>query len=245
VIINAEMARRMWGDESALGHRLRFGDAAFGERWFTVVGIVDLPSGSSIGNRSLQPAAYVPLVAAPGRNLAIVVGADRDPAPLAAEVRSAVAALDRDQPVENLMTMEQALARWAAPGRFIAMLMALLGAVALLLAAMGTFGVVAFAVSQRTREIGVRLALGATPQQVQRLMAGAGVRLAAAGLAFGLPAAWASTRLLRGVLSGTSPTDPTVFGAVSTVLGVVTLLAAWIPARRAARVDPLLVLRSE
>jgi putative ABC transport system permease protein len=244
-VINGEMARRIWGVESALGHRLRFGDAASGQPWLTVVGIVDMPGGSPLASRPQQPTAYVPLTVAPGRNLNFVASTDHDPVALMAEVRATAAHLDPDQPIEHLMTMEQAMARWAAPGRAIALLMVSLAGVALLMAAMGTFGVVAFAVSRRTREIGVRLALGATPAQVQRLMAGAGVRLAATGLALGLPVAWASTRLLRGILAGTSPTDPMVFGAVSVILGLVTLLAAWIPARRAARVDPLLVLRSE
>jgi ABC-type antimicrobial peptide transport system permease subunit len=113
------------------------------------------------------------------------------------------------------------------------------------MAAMGTFGVVAFSVSRRSREIGVRLALGATPRQVQALMAGAGVRLAAAGLAFGLPAAWLSTRTLEGILAGTSPTDPMAFTAAVLLLVLATLIAAWLPARRAARIDPLTVLRQE
>jgi ABC-type antimicrobial peptide transport system permease subunit len=120
-----------------------------------------------------------------------------------------------------------------------------LAGVALLMAAMGTFGVVACSVSRRRREIGVRLALGATPGEVQRMMAGLGVRLALAGLALGFPAAWLSTRTLEGALAGTSPTDTGVFATVAIGLAAVTLLASWLPSRRAARIDPLIVLRQE
>jgi putative ABC transport system permease protein len=143
------------------------------------------------------------------------------------------------------MTMEQAFARWSQPARFVALLMTSLAAVALLMAAMGTFGVIAYGVSQRTREIGVRLALGATSRQIESLVASGGLKLTAAGLAFVLVGAWASTRALEGVLFGTSPTDPTVFAAVSATLAIVALLASWLPARRAGRVDPLLALRTE
>ncbi len=243
-IVNQEMSRRLWGSAGALGARIRFGtDPA--APWLTVIGVVGSNGGGPMGRRAEQPTAYVPFAAAVGRDLTITVGSDRDPVLLATEVRSAVAALDPDQPVEDLMTMEQAFARWSAPARFVALMMGSLAGVALLMAAMGTFGVVAFAVSRRTREIGVRLALGATPRQVQQQMAAAGARLATGGLLVGLPAAWASTRTLEGILAGTSPTDPVVFGTVTAILTGVTFLASWLPARRAARVDPVVALRQE
>jgi predicted permease len=243
VIVNAEMARRIWGDASPLGARLRFGTDT-GSRWLTVVGVAGVPGGGPLGRNEL-PSAYVPFAVAPGRAVAITVGSSADPRPLATEVRAAVAALDPNQPVEDLMTMKEMYARWSEPARYIALLMGSLAGVALLMAAMGTFGIVAFAVSRRTREIGVRLALGATPRQVQQQMANAGIRLAAAGLLVGLPSAWLATRTLEGILAGTSPTDPLVFAAVSILLAGVTFLASWIPARRAARVDPILALRQE
>ena len=243
-IVNQEMSRRLWGSAGALGARIRFGtDRA--APWLTVIGVVGSNGGGPMGGRAERPTAYVPFAAALGRDLTITVGSDRDPVLLATEVRSAVAALDPNQPVEDVMTMEQAFARWSAPARFVALMMGSLAGVALLMAAMGTFGVVAFAVSRRTREIGVRLALGATPRQVQRQMAAAGARLATGGLLVGLPAAWASTRTLEGILAGTSPTDPVVFGTVTVVLAAVTFLASWLPARRAARVDPVVALRAE
>jgi putative ABC transport system permease protein len=244
VIVNSEMARRVWGSASALGHRIRFGEAA-GSRWFTVVGVVDVRGGSPLAQSPDQPTAYVPLQAVPGRGLSIVVGADRDPSPLAIEVRAAVAAIDPDQPVDELMTMERMYARWSEPARYITLGMGSLAGVALLMASMGTFGVVAYAVSRRTREIGIRLALGATPRQVQQHVAGAGVRLALAGLVVGVPAAALCTRALEGILAGTSPGDPVVFSVVSVVLATVAGVASWLPARRAARVDPIVALRAE
>jgi ABC-type antimicrobial peptide transport system permease subunit len=120
-----------------------------------------------------------------------------------------------------------------------------LAAVALVLASMGTYGVIAYAIQQRTREIGVRLALGASPRQVQALMMRGGAGLVGAGVVFGLAGAWASTRTLQGILAGTSPTDPGVFAVVTAVLAVNGVLASWLPARKAGRVDPMLVLRSE
>ncbi len=244
VIVNAAMSRQLGGNGSALGERIRFGTDR-SARWFTVIGVAGSSGSSPLAGRAERPTAYVPFAAAVGRDFALTVGTAADPRPLAAEVRAAVAAFDPDQPVEDLMTMEEALARWSAPARFVALLMGSLAGVALLMAAMGTFGIVAFAVSRRTREIGIRLALGATPHQVQRQMAAAGVRLAAGGLLVGLPAAWMSTRVLEGILAGTSPTDPLVFTIVSAVLAVVTFLASWLPARRAALVDPVVALRQE
>jgi putative ABC transport system permease protein len=189
--------------------------------------------------------AYVPFESDEGRTFAITASTPGDPAALATEVRAAVQALDPDQPVENLQTMAEMLAAWIQPARFVALLMGSLAAVALLLASIGTYGVIAYGVSQRTREIGIRMALGASACQVQALMARSGLRMTLGGIAIGVPAALASTRALEGILSGTSPTDPAVFAAVTATLAVVALLASWLPARRAARVDPLTILRSE
>jgi len=240
-LVNATLARRVWGDRSPLGERIRFGDDP-GSRWLTVIGVVADASGSPLAAERSNPVAYVPFMSQPGRSLAIYAAAD-SAAQLMPDVRAAVAAADPDLPIEDLMTMEQALARWAAPARFVATLMTSLSAVALLLACVGIYGVVAYGVAQRKREIGVRLALGATPRQVQTLFARTGALLVVCGLAIGSAGAWASTRMLEGVLAGTSPTDPAVFGSVAAVLAVVGCLAGWLPSRRAGRVDPLTVLR--
>jgi predicted permease len=243
-IVNQELARRVWPGTSALGQRIRFGDASSRAPWLTVVGVVSDGAGTVFSTRQ-TPAAYVPFAGFPGRSISIQMSAMTDPGSLVPELRAAVAAVDPDQPIEDVMTMEQAMARWRQPARFVALLMGSLAAVALLMASMGTFGVIAYSVSQRRREIGVRLALGASPRQVEALVARTGLRMTAAGLALGLPAAWVSTRALQGVLAGTSPTDPEVFAAVTATLSIVALAASWLPARRAGKVDPMVVLRSE
>jgi predicted permease len=243
-IVNQELARRVWPGTSALGQRIRFGDASSRTPWLTVVGVVSDGAGTVFSTRQ-APAAYVPFAGFPGRSISIQMSTIGDPGPLVPELPAAVADVDPDQPIEDVMTMEQAMARWRQPARFVALLMGSLAAVALLMASMGTFGVIAYSVSQRTREIGVRLALGASPLQVEALVARTGLRMTAAGLALGLPAAWVSTRALQGVLPGTNPTDPVVFAAVTATLSIVALAASWLPARRAGKVDPMVVLRGE
>ena len=244
VIVNTEMARRVWGDQPALGHRIRFGDSA-ASRWFTVIGVVEIRGGSPLAANQAQPVAYVPFAVASGHSLSLVASSDRDSALLMSEAKAAVTSIDADQPLEDLMTMGRMYAQWSQPARFVALLMGALSGIALLMASMGTFGVVAYAVSRRTREIGIRLALGATPREVQQHMANAGLRLALVGLVLGVPAAVVCTRALEGILAGTSPGDPVVFSVVSLLLASVAGVASWLPARRAARVDPIVALRAE
>jgi hypothetical protein len=242
VIVNATLARRAWGERNALGERIRFGDASSRAPWRTVIGVVGDDPGGPLAPGA-RPAAYVPFSSQPGREFALYAATDSSVADLMAEVRAAVAAASPDLPIEDLMTMAQAHAAWAAPARFVAGLMTALSAVAVLLACIGMYGVTIYGVGQRTREIGVRLALGATPRQVQALVARSGVRMVTAGIAIGTAGAWASTRMLEGILAGTSATDPIVFVSVAAVLALVGCLASWVPSRKAARVDPLVVLR--
>jgi putative ABC transport system permease protein len=242
-VVNQEMARRIWPGRSPLGQRIRFGDASSRAPWLTVIGVVADSGGSPFG-AGQRSVAYVPLSVDPGRSLSVTISA-ANPSALPAEVRGAVHAVDPDQPVEDVMTMEQAMERWVAPARFMALLMSGLAAIALLLASIGTYGVIAYNVGQRTREIGIRLALGASARQVQAMVADSGLRMTLGGLAIGLPAAWVSTRALEGILAGTSPTDPAVFAAVTATLGASALAASWLPARRAGKVDPMVVLRVE
>jgi predicted permease len=244
-IVNEEMARRLWPAQSALGHRIRFGDAGSNAPWRTIVGVVGNAGGSPMGGRRAAVFAYVPFRSEPGGSFAVTVGTRGDAAALMSEVRAAVHDVDADQPIDDLQTMTEAFRRWASPARFVALLMSSLAAVALLLASLGTYGVIAHAVSQRSREIGIRMALGASARQVQALVARSGLRMTLGGLGLGLPAAWLCTRALEGILFGTSPTDPGVFAAVTLTLAGVAGLATWLPARRAANVDPLVVLKTE
>jgi putative ABC transport system permease protein len=188
VIVNEEIARRVWAGASAIGQRIRFPARDSPGSWLTVVGVSANEQTNPFGERTYAT-AYVPFDGAPGRSFAVYVSGPGEATRLAPEVRAAVAAIDPDQPIEGLMTMAELRAEWAAPARFVALLMSSLAAVALLMASMGTFGVVAYGVSQRTREIGVRIALGATPQQVQRMIVRGGAVLALAGLIAGLAGA--------------------------------------------------------
>jgi len=177
--------------------------------------------------------------------MALAISSSGNPAPLAAELRAAVHAVDPDQPIEDILTLAAMFREQAAPSRFVALLMSGLSVVALALASVGLYGVTAYGVRRRLREIGIRIALGGTAADVVRLIVGSSWRMIAPGLVLSVGAAWAGTRVLTGVLFGTSPTDPTVFALTVVMLALVASLASYIPARRAARVDPIVVLRSE
>jgi putative ABC transport system permease protein len=240
VIVNDELARRLWPGVPALGRRIRFGD----KPWRTVIGVVGNINGGVVGPRQ-NPLAYVPFASEPGKDLALMISADRDPASLAPELRAAVRAIDPDQPIEDIMTMAAMFREQAAPSRFIALLMTGLSAVALALASVGLYGVTAYGVRRRLREIGIRVALGGTAHDVTRLILGSAWRVIAPGLLLGVAAAWAGTRALQGILFGTSPTDPVVFAAVIVTLALVASVASYLPARRASRVDPVIILRNQ
>jgi ABC-type antimicrobial peptide transport system permease subunit len=175
--------------------------------------------------------------------MAVTISTDRNPASLAPDVRAAIRAVDPDQPLEDLMTMAAMFREQSMPARFVAMLMSGLSFVALALAGVGLYGVTAYGVRRRLREIGIRLALGGTSRDVVRLILGSAWRVIAPGLVLGVAAAYAGTRALEGILFGTSPTDPVVFASVVVTLAAIASLASYLPARRAARVDPITVLR--
>jgi putative ABC transport system permease protein len=244
VVVNHEMAERLWHGRSPLGSRIRFGrDAAPLE----VIGVVANEGGSPFGQARHVATAYVPLSVGERGAVALYVSSDSS-SPLESlgpEIRAAVRRVDPELPVEDMMTMQETLRRWTQPARFVALLMGSLSGVAILLASIGVYGVMAYTVAQRWREIGIRVALGATPAHVRRLLVGSALRMVCAGLVFGLVGAWAGTRALEGILAGTSPTDPIVFTVAVLVLGLAGLCAAWIPARRARHVDPTVALRAE
>jgi putative ABC transport system permease protein len=168
-----------------------------------------------------------------------------DPMGLVAGVRSSVAGLDRDLPLYNVRTLKQMVAESLGRERFGLLLIAIFAGLALLLAGVGVYGVLAYSVTQRTHEIGVRLALGASRRDVLRLIAGQGMKLVLVGVSIGLLAAFALTRLMTGLLYGVSPTDTVTFVSVSALLAVVALAACYVPARRATKVDPMVALRCE
>jgi len=196
--------------------------------------------------------AAVPLVYAPlaqgaegNTNMYLVVRAQGDPLALAAPIREQVAQLDPDQPVSNIETMDSRIATSVARPRLQTTVLAAFALVAILLAAVGIYGVMSYAVSQRAKEIGIRLALGAGRREVLTLVFRSGFVMVASGIAIGLVAALMLSRVLQSLLFEVSTTDPAVFAAIAALLSVTAAGAAWIPARRAARLDPIATLRAE
>ncbi|MBI3423516.1 MAG: ABC transporter permease [Acidobacteria bacterium] len=243
-IINQTMARKYWPHEDPLGKRLSLGLPRADNPWKTIIGIVaDTPQ------RTLESAPgadwYLPLPTRTARTTRLFMRAAGDPAALIQAVRQQVWAVDKDQPIQAATTLRTFVVGSLAPRRFNTWLLGGFAALALLLAALGIYSVLSYAVTQRTREIGVRLALGAQAGDVVRLILKQGLALALLGIGLGLAGALAGTRVLQSLLFGVRTTDPLTYSAVAVVLLAVALLACVIPARRAARVDPLVALRCE
>jgi putative ABC transport system permease protein len=251
VVVNQTLARTFWPRESAIGHRVRT-EGPKGA-WRTVVGVV-----ADIKNAGLDKPAgtelfipYAQRSTIPGDNgnftgtAYLVVRTAGDPMRLAAPTRAQIGQLDRALPVSNLRTMEDVVSSNRARPRFLTLVLALFSSVALVLAALGIYGVISYLVAQSTSEIGIRMALGAQPADVLRMIGGAGLRLALAGTAIGGAGALLLTRFLRGLLFGINSADPLTFAAMVLVLAAVTLAACYVPARRASKVDPLVAIRYE
>jgi putative ABC transport system permease protein len=247
VLINQAMARRYWGGEDPVGKRFKIGARAANTPWLTVVGVVGDIRQAGLDNASL-PELYLPFTqghARWARPRVLFVRTAGDPLGLAAAVKEQIWAVDKDQTIWAVRTMEELVARWLAPRRFNLWLLGVFAALALALASVGIYGVISYAVSQRAREIGVRMALGAQPRDILKLIVGQGLALTLGGVAVGLLASFALTRWMESLLFGVSATDPLTFAGVALLLTVVALLACYVPARRATKVDPLLALRSE
>jgi putative ABC transport system permease protein len=238
-IINETMAKLYWPNQDPIGRRLRI----IASPWITVVGVVGDVHHNGL-NTPPNPEIYLSHLQEPQDALAVMLRTSNDPLQLAAAARQELKALDKDQPV-TITTMDQILSNSVAGQRFNALLLGIFAALALLLASVGVFGVINYSVAQRTREIGIRLALGAQRSDVFRLIVGQGLVLALIGVAVGSAGAFALTRLITGLLYGVSPTDGFTFGLVSLLVTGVAMLACYLPARRATRVDPLVALRYE
>ena len=226
------------GRTDPLGRRLR----VIASPWMTVVGVVVDVHHNGL-NTPPNPEIYLSQLGTPGA-LAVMVRTTGDPLLLAAAARQELKVLDKDQPV-TITTMDQIFSSSVAGQRFNAILLGIFAALALILATIGVFGVINYSVAQRTHEIGIRLALGAQRGDVFRLIVGQGLILALAGVVIGSGGAYALTRLITGLLFGVSPTDLVTFILVAMLVTVVALLACYLPARRATRVDPLTALRYE
>jgi putative ABC transport system permease protein len=207
----------------------------------TIVGIV----GDVSERGHAREYAYVPFAQSPGGPVTLFVRANGDPLRLVSAVRAAVREVDQDLPVVDVETVEQQQNNNFSPYKVYAMSMAVFAAFAIILAAIGLYGVIAYNTAQRTREIGVRIALGAEAKHVLGLVAAQGTRLVIAGVVLGLGGSFLVLRVIQSMLFGASPIDLPIFGAVSAVLAAVAFVAVWIPARRATRIDPLEALRAE
>ncbi|HEX8273303.1 MAG TPA: ADOP family duplicated permease [Longimicrobiaceae bacterium] len=242
VVVSEGFARAAWPGEDPVGRRLTL-DGAGPE--LMVVGVAQESLVAPAHRRAL-PAVYLPQLQHPGaRALTLLVRAEGDARPLADALRREVAALDRDLPVYRVQTLAQYRRESASEARTGAVLVGMFGGLALLLATVGLYGAMSFAVGQRTREIGVRVALGARGADVVRLFLRRGARLAATGMAVGLVLSLAAGRLLSGILYGVSPLDLPTLASAALLLGAAALLASYLPARRATRVEPMAALRAE
>jgi len=244
-LVDELTARRLWPNAEAIGQRFR---PVWVKSWITVVGVVGTVKRDSLSSAG-EVSVYLPMGRTAGFNfstqMTLVVRGTGDLSALRSGVRGAVAAVDPTVPVNAVRPLEDLVSNSAARARFTMLLLATFAAVALTLGAVGIYGVVAYAVVRRTREIGVRMALGARATDVLGMVLREGGTLAAAGVTLGIIGAFGASRVLAGFLFGVTPNDPAVFIAVPTLLGLVAIGACLIPARRAARVDPMVALRSD
>jgi putative ABC transport system permease protein len=245
IIVSETLARRHWPGENPIGKRMTVeGVLGWPDVEREIVGVV-----SDVHHDGLNAAArsemYVPYAQMPWSFATIVVRSAEDPRAVAAGVRTALAAVDKSQAASGFRSMETIVATSIAQWRFRSSLLGVFGAIALALTCVGLHGVVGQDVAQRMREIGVRMALGATSRDVAAAFVRSSMLLAAAGIAVGVPMALATTRMIRSSLFGIEPEDPITMAGAALLLLAVALLSAWLPARRAARVDPMVALRCE
>jgi putative ABC transport system permease protein len=236
VIINEIMSRLFWPDQDPLGKRISFGDSGL-----TVVGVVgNIKHGLGA---ELEPDIYFPFESS--RTMILVARTESDAMAMAAPLRALVHSIDKDQPIENFRTMEQVVSSSVAQSRSLTIMLGVFASLALALAAVGVYGVVSFSVTQRTREVGIRMALGAQPGDIVRLVLRQGMTLALIGVAVGVLGSFAVTRAISGLLYHVSATDPITFIVISLLLTCVALVASFIPARRATKVDPMVAVRHQ
>lgn len=238
-VVNETMAKRFWPDGSAIGRTFRFRDELV-----TIVGIARDARYASL-TEVTPPLAYVPLAQRWDTRQTLIVRSDSDPRALGPAITRMVASIDEGLPRPTVVTLERAMGIGVMPQRVAALVTGVLGVVGLVLAMVGLYGVIAWSASRRTREIGIRLALGAHRRDVLRMIANDGLRLTAVGLALGLALSWAATRLLSGFLFGLSALDGVTYIGMSAIFIAVAIVASWLPARRAAGVSPMVVLRGE
>jgi predicted lysophospholipase L1 biosynthesis ABC-type transport system permease subunit len=243
-VINEAMAQRLFGGESPVGRRIRMGPNPSQNAWFTIVGVVGNVRHTGL-EQDPAPEMYIPHVQGPPSAPDLVVRAGGDPARLAEPIRAELHAFDPALALYDVRTMVDVRSESVSARRFLLLLVGAFGVLALTLAAVGVYGVMALVVGERTKEMGLRLALGAAPGAVLRMILGHAATLAAVGIGLGLTSAWLLTPLLQSQLFGVAPADPWTFVGVPIVLMTVAAIAALLPARRAMHLDPLTALRVE
>jgi putative ABC transport system permease protein len=241
IIINQKFQRQHFPNENPLGKRILFGRAS---PPLTIIGVAADVKESGL-TAETEPGVYLPYVGMASQQMTLVLRTETEPLSLAATASASVRRIDDEQAVSNISTLENLLSETVAQPRFNTVLLALFALLALLLAAVGIYGVMAYSVSQRTQEIGLRMALGAQPRDVMKLIVGQGMKLVAVGLALGVLAALGLTRWLMTLLFDVEATDPLTYAAIAVLLGVVALVACCLPALRATKVDPIVALRHE
>jgi putative ABC transport system permease protein len=247
VIVNQRFAQKFFPGQNALGKRIKPGWAAddSGEKMREIVGVVGNVKHLALKNED-SPEMYLPQTQIPFNIMSLVVRTSiSDPAALTTAIRKELAAMDSSIPLTSIRVFDEYISRSLARPRFNALLLSIFAGIALVLTSIGIYGVMAYSVAQRTSEIGIRIALGAAQSSIFRLIVGQAMTLVAISLVIGLAGAFAATRLLNSLLFGVGPSDPLTFIAIVLIVSMVAFLAAWLPARRAARVDPIQALRME
>lgn len=243
-VISRTLAQRFFTDQDPLGQRIKLAPPQDDSPWLTIVGVVDDVRHRNLA-QAVEPLLYTAYAHTPTANMNVVVRGDLAPAELGSALSRELAAIDRNLALVNVRTMEAVVSLSLASERFRTRLLGGFALIALLLAAIGVYGVMAYSVEQRSQEMGLRMALGAEPRHVIRLVAGQGLALIGAGLIIGVAGALALTRLVASLLYGVSPTDPLTFVAIAVLLLSAAAAATYVPARRATRTDPMIVLRTE
>ncbi len=243
VIVNETMARKHWSVQDAIGKRIRFNGPPEKNPWMEIVGVVEDVTHEL--NLAVTPEYYLPHAQDPWNAMALVARTTVDPTSIAGQIRQQVWTIDKDLPAYEVRSMNEVWGLAASMYSFSSVTLGFFAVIALLLASLGIYGVMAFAVSQRTQELGIRMALGATTSDVLKLVVKHGMKLALLGIGIGLVGAWALTRFMKALLVGVEATDLLTFAVVSGCLFIAALLACYLPARRATKVDPLVALRYE
>jgi len=243
IVIDEEFARRYWPKEEAVGKQIQLGREK--PLLLTVVGVVGRVKMEGLNHDSHRVQGYFPFNQIPNGGMTVIIKGASDPNQLIAAVREQVKAIDPDQPIYSIRTMDDIRAESIAPERLNLTLLSIFAGIALVLAVVGIYGVMSYAVTQRTHEIGIRMAIGAESRHVFQMILGQGMTLALIGVALGLVGAFALTRLMTTMLFGVGATDPATFAAIAALLTTVALVACYIPGRRATKVDPVVSLRYE